>query len=231
MSEPDLDPNLVSRMRAGFVGAPPRQGREDVPDPERLLAIAGGEAEPDEVAALADRLAGDPELALEWTLARMTAAELADDPSTPRLVEPTPAARQRWFAASALTGILVAAAAVLLWVRSGTPPQADPFEHDAVYRDASEARAWGIADRAVIDRRDPVVQWNAIDNVRTYRLRVLTEDLEVVHELDELDEPRARLPDEIVDRLGGATFRFTLQAKMMDGSVRSSPTFHGTFDP
>lgn len=203
--EVGVERDELARWRAAFTTAP-RRGEARV-DPGRIWSAVHGELPPEETAALAAEMAGDPGLAAEWSLA-VKARDALVEPAGDERRGPR---RRAW--AGAVLASLAAAAVVLLWWR---PAPDGP----AVYRDG-DRQTWGHSPAEVTNLGEPVLRWTAIEGARRYRVRLMTAWLEVVEER-ETSAPALDLPAR--ERLA-PVFAWQVEAFAADGAVLSrSPT-------
>jgi hypothetical protein len=205
--EAGIERDELARWRTAFTTAP-RRGEARV-DPGRIWSAVHGELPPEETAALAAEMAGDPGLAAEWSLAvkaRDALAQVADDERR--------GPRRRVWAGAALASFAAAAAALLWWRPAPDGP--------AVYRDG-DRQTWGHSPAEVTSLGEPVLRWTATDGARRYRVRLMTAALEVVEER-ETSEPALELPAAARERLA-PMFAWQVEAFAADGAMLSrSPT-------
>lgn len=97
---------------------------------------------------------------------------------------------------------------------------------EPVYRSVEEqAITSGLADGAVLTRTAPVLRWTPIEGAR-YRVRVLTPDLDVLVEADELTEAEYTLGPEVLGRLApGSQVLWQVEARAAGRGALESPTF------
>ncbi len=146
-------------------------------DAERLFSAMHGDLEADERRAVVDELIRNPRAAAVWRLAR----DLQPDD-----VPAQAPARARPWAWMSL------AATLLLTV--GAAWHFQPWRTDvAVYRSVeTRSIASLLPEGTPLSRTQPDLRWTAIEGAR-YRVRVLTPDLDVLEESDDLDTPTYRV--------------------------------------
>lgn len=204
MSTPD--PHEVARFREAL-GSLPGEGREV--DAGRLFDALHGDLSAEERRAVVEELVANPDAARAWRLAR----ELAPNPAVAGVVR-----RAVW------TWLPVAAAVVLAvglgWRLLG-PGSAPP-----VYRGAeSRTIASELPSGAVLRRTEPVLRWTGLEGAR-YRVRVLTADLELLEEVDELREPRMTIGADALRRVApGGRILWQVEGRVPGTAAIVSPTF------
>ena len=206
MSAPE--PPDVARFREALARLADEPGWSEV-DAERVFSALHGDVSSDERNAMVDELIRNPQAALAWRLAR----EL-EPPGRPgrRLMT----APRTWMAIAATVAIVAGAAWLFVPWRSGTP----------VFR-TGEART--ISSRLPAGERlvraAPVLRWSPVEGAR-YRVRVLTADLDLLDESDDLAEPEYRLRDDVLQKIpSGARILWQVEARAGGAAVVVSPTF------
>ena len=173
----------------------------------------------------------NPRAAAAWRLARELAPldERRTGPSTPLRASPsTPLkasqssrrrspARTPWPAGNGRDAGLVVAAAWQL-----QPWRSDPPE----YRSADPRSITSLlpaGDR--LSREQPVLRWTALDGAR-YRVRVLTPELDLLDEAEDLAAPEYRLPPDVLRRIpAGGRMLWQVEARVPGIAAVVSPTF------
>jgi hypothetical protein len=202
------DPPDVDRLRAALA----RLGDEpDWPevDAERLFSALHGDMSAEERRAVVDELARNPRAAAAWRLAR----EL--EPEKPARIE---GRSQMW------TWMPIAATLLLM---AGVAWQWQPWRSEApVYRSAEPRSIASLLPAgARLSREQPVLRWTAVEGAR-YRVRVLTPDLELVDEADDLAAPEYRLnPDVLRVIPAGGRILWQVEARVTGTAAVVSPTF------
>ena len=76
-----------------------------------------------------------------------------------------------------------------------------------------------------LSREQPVLRWTALDGAR-YRVRVLTPDLDVLDEAEDLAAPEYRLPPAVLQRVpAGGRILWQVEARVPGTAAVVSPTF------
>lgn len=212
MSTPES--SEIERLRAAFDSLGDDAEWPDA-DAERVFAALHGDATVEERRALVDELVRNPRAAVAWRLAR----ELAPDAAAARPVAPPETdSGGRWVWMSLAAMLLLTLSAV--W-------HFEPFRTETpVYRSGERrAIASALQGDAALPRGQPVLRWTAIEGAR-YRVRVLSEELDVLVESDDLEAAVFRLPPDVVDRIApGATFLWQVEARAAGADLVVSPTF------
>lgn len=242
-------------LRRAFEQIPGDDDSAAAVDPELIWSAVNGQLDPEQTAALVDRLHDDPQLALEWRLAVELAEvrgtseseseserelESESEPAAPVRAQPTPATepaandRRYW-----LVGLLGAAAAVaLVFVMrpsgqpsgpSSTPEPGSPAASGAVMRaPAAEAPlTTALADGATLAREQVHLRWSEVPGADHYELQVSTAALDPIYRARELPRPETTVPaDALGDVESGSTLVWRVVAVMPDGSDLESPVWH-----
>ncbi|MEM7480802.1 MAG: hypothetical protein AAF481_06485 [Acidobacteriota bacterium] len=194
---------------------------------ETVWAAVRGELPPAELRELLDRSIEDPDLALEWQLARELQAELAED-ERQRSEMATPPSRWR--------GLSAVAAALLVAVMASWfifQPEQKP-----VYRDPAGAAIESLlpAD-AELSSESLVLRWSGPPEGR-YRISVLRQtDLREVFRAADLEvgpdgEGAVELPPTVVDGLAAdGVLLWRVEAELPDGEPLQSQTFRVLWKP
>lgn len=226
-----FDREETARLRAAWESRETRDAEPPV-DPETIWRAVRGELPLDEKRALVDRMAHDPDLALEWRLARELSAaadeieaaeegadKTAEEGETDERSAPVPFAprRARW---STWAGLVAALFFAAIGLRVLGP--ADP-EPPPIYRGTETTIEALTGD--TLPRDEPVLRWQGLDEAR-YVVSVSTETLEPVFIARDLDEPSLRLPeDALVPLADGSVLLWRVEAHARDGGVVASETF------
>jgi hypothetical protein len=201
------EPPDVERLRAALARLGEEPGWPDA-DTERLFSALHGEMTADERRAVVDELIRNPRAAAAWRLARELAPEQAHAEGRSR--------RWAWMSAAALV-LLAAGAAWQYQIWRAEAP---------VFRSA-EPRT--IESRLPVDgrlsRTDPVLLWTAIEGA-SYRVRVLTPELDLLAEAGDQTLPEYRLPADVVARIAsGGRVLWQVEARVPGTAPVVSPTF------
>lgn len=226
-------PEEDDRLRRAFAHATPASSLDPV-DPEVLWRAARGQAEPAEVARLAERMAEDPALAEDWRLAfafaeaegSYVAPELHARDTEGPCGSPTAAMPAnhgdytRWGAVVAL--LAAAVLLVLAWPRSG------PLRHEGdpgVLRGA-QGGITALRGEGPTARDHATLEWSAVPGAVRYELYVSTPALEPVLTERALSDPTAVLPATILHPLpAGTELLWRVEAVLDDEQRVVSPTF------
>jgi hypothetical protein len=200
------EPPDVERLRAALARLGEEPGWPEV-DAEKLFSALHGEMSAEERRAIVDELVRNPRAAAAWRLARELEPGRAQTASS--------GARWAWLAAAAVV-VLAAGAAWQMQIFGPAP----------VYRSAEprsiEAR---LPANARLSREQPVLQWTAIAGA-TYRVRVLTPELDLLAEAEEQAVPEYRLPADVVARIApGGRLLWQVEARVPGTAPVVSPTF------
>jgi len=207
-------------LRAAFatLADEPGKGSEEV-DSERVWQAVAGELSPSETGELLDRAVESGALAEAWRLAyALRAAGPALRPAEDRHRSAFNATRWSGLAAAAILLVLVGWQALEMWRRPAGP----------VYRTTEPAALVSrIPDDTVLARDRFVLRWSAppAEGVR-FRLRLTTESLETVAEVQGLTEMKYRVPAQLLKRIeDGSRLLWLIEADYPDGNRRTSATF------
>lgn len=202
------DPPDVERLRAALARLGDEPEWPEV-DAERLFSALHGDLSAEERRAVVDELIRNPRAAAAWRLAR----EL--EPDEPAHAE----ARGRTWAWMSI-------AAMLLLV-VGVAWQFQPWRSEApVYRGAEpRSIASLLPSDAPLAREQPVLRWTALEGAR-YRVRVLTPDLDLLDEAENLATPEYGLKPDVVRRIPpGGRILWQVEARVPGTAAVVSPTF------
>ena len=212
MSAPD--PPDVERLRAALA----RLGEDaDWPeaDSDRLFSALHGEMTAEERREVVDELIRNPRAAAAWRLAR----ELEPDERAP--ARAGTAGQWRWMAVAAMA-VLAAGAAWQFVPRSSDVP---------IYRSAEPRQIESaLPADATLTRPDAVLRWTPVEGAR-YHVRVLTPDLDLIDEREDLTEPEYRLADEVLRAVpAGGRILWQVEATVRGTSPIVSPTFSAVIE-
>jgi hypothetical protein len=202
------DPLAVERLRAALA----RLGEEpDWPeiDAERLFSAIHGDMSADERRAVVDEMVRNPRAAAAWRLALELEPE---KPVHARLSSRT----WTWMGIAATLLLVVGAAWLVRPWRSEIP----------VYRGADPRSITSLLPGDTrLPRDQPVLRWTAIDDAR-YRVRVLTPDLTLLDESEELAAPEYRLGPNVLGAVPrGGRILWQVEARVSGSAAVTSPTF------
>jgi hypothetical protein len=215
MTEPE--PPDVPRLRAALLSLADRPGWPAA-DAERVFSALHGDVPAEERRQVIDELIRNPEAAAVWRLAR----ELA--PETPLPARPARTWRKAspWFSAAA--AVLLAAGLGLWLVDRPVPPV-------PTYRAGAGPNIASLLPPDVpLPRARPVLRWTAVPGA-TYRVRVLTGELELLEDVEDLKEPEHRVHADVLARLPvGAEILWQVEARVPGRPPVASPTFVVSLD-
>jgi hypothetical protein len=205
MSAPE--PPDVARLREALARLADEPGWQEA-DAERVFSALHGDVGPEERRAVVDELIRNPKAAEAWRLAR----ELEPpDHAARRSVAPA-----TWMAIAA-TVLLVAGAAWLLVPRQPATP---------VYRTGeSRTIASLLPDDKPLSRAAPVLRWTPVEGAR-YRVRVLTPELDLLDESEDLAASEYRLREDVLQKIpGGSRILWQVEARAGGAAIVVSPSF------
>ncbi|MEX1364663.1 MAG: hypothetical protein AB1Z98_16165, partial [Nannocystaceae bacterium] len=216
-------------LRRAFEQIPGEGDPATAVDPELIWSAVHGRLDPEQTAALVDRLHHDPQLALEWRMA----VQLADDrgaaesepepepepkpesepePNAPVQAQPTaatePAANDRRYWLVALLGAAAAAALVFVMRPSGQPSEpSSPPEPGSPAASGAVMRAPAVetplttplADGATLPREQVHLRWSEVPDADHYQLQVSTAALDPLYRARDLPRPEATVPADALD--------------------------------
>ena len=220
----EAEPPDVERLRAALARLGDEPGWPEV-DAERLFSALHGDLSAEERREVVDELVRNPRAAAAWRLARELAPvdggagqALRRRSRQAGAAGATPARTPTWaWMSMAAMLVLVVAAA---W-------QFQPWRSDApVYRSAEPRSITSLlpAD-ARLSREQPVLRWTALDGAR-YRVRVLTPELDLLDEAEDLAAPEYRLPPDVLRRIpAGGRMLWQVEARVPGTAAVVSPTF------
>lgn len=203
------EPADAARLRAALASLQ-GDGQSSV-DAGRIFDAVHGRLTATEREALVEELLANPDAAEAWRLAR----ELATEAAPQTAAEPPSRSASKWLGVAAA----VVLAAGVGWMVLRPPPE-------PVYRsNPSLAIASALPANAPLPRAQPVLRWTGLDGGR-YRVRVLTPELEVLEESDELSTPQFTLGAETLRRVPpGGWIVWQVDARVPDGTATVSPSF------
>lgn len=219
------DPFDSEALRKAFGERPdrsrPEGEAEQEPSPEQIWDAVRGELDRDAALALLDRSVEDPQLALEWRLAKALGEELDAETGTP--VVPLPAEDPSWHWRPALlvaASLLVATlTAVLLF-----PPGPGP---SPVFRAGEEARIESLLPAgSELSAQNRTLRWQGPEGAR-YTISVLrADDLREVFQRQQLSVSQVELPPAVLEGLApGTELLWRVEAVLGDGRKARSETF------
>jgi hypothetical protein len=204
MSAPE--PPDVARFRAALARLSDEPGWPDA-DNERLFSALHGDMSPEERRGVVDDLIRNPQAAAAWRLAR----ELEPEEPMPVSVLPW-----KWMSIAAMLVVIAGAFWLFPPWQSGTP----------VLRGGDPRTIASLLPGEVpLSRAEPVLRWSGLEGAR-YRVRVLTPELELLDESDDLAEPEHRLRDDVVRRIpAGGRILWQVEARVRGTPAVVSLTF------
>jgi len=203
------EPGDVARLRAALASL--RGAGQSTADAGHIFDAVHGQSSAAEREALIEGLLDDADAAEAWRLAR----ELAPESGLEAAVASTSRGGSRWLAAAA--ALLVAAGVGWMVLKPAPEP---------VYRGGQAfAIASALPPDAPLPRAQPVLRWTGLDGGR-YRVRVLTPELELLEESDELSTPQYTLSAETLQKVPpGGRIVWHVDARLPDGAAAVSPSF------
>lgn len=203
------EPRDVARLREAFASL--AGGGQGSVDAERIFDALHGNLSAEERHAIVDELLVNPDAAEAWNLAREMAPESAVKGSAP--VE-----TWKWMSLAA-----AAVVAVVVGWQFGSPWR--PVE-EPVYRGVeSKAITSALTPGAVLARAQPVLRWTGVEGAR-YRVRVLTPELDVLAETEELSGSAYVLGAEVLRRVPpGSQILWQVEGRVPGAAAIVSPTF------
>jgi hypothetical protein len=198
----------VARLREALARLADEPGWPEA-DAERVFSALHGDVSDDQRRAVVDELIRNPRAALAWRLAREL--EPSDRAERRLIIAP-----RTWMAIAATVAVVAGGVWLIAPWRSGTP----------VYR-TGESRAIVslLPGDARLTRAAPVLRWSPVEGAR-YRVRVLTPELDLLDESEDLAAPEYRLSDDVLQKIpGGARILWQVEARSGGAAVVVSPTF------
>jgi hypothetical protein len=204
------EPPDVARLRAALASLSEQPGWPSA-DAERIFSALHGNLSAEERRAVVDELVQNPDAAAVWRMAR----ELA--PEEPAVAPP--ARRGGWTWAS------VAAVAVLALGLGWMFQPWQSFEEPAYRSVEQRSIASLVPADTPLRRAQPVLRWTAVEGAR-YRVRVLTAELDLLEEAEDLAAPQYALSADVLRRLpSGARILWQVEARIPGTAGLVSPTF------
>ena len=219
-------PHLIdegdARLRAAFRARTSRSVPGDHVPAADLWSAVRGELSADERRAIVDHTASCAECAEAWRLA----IEVTPDPLPVAAPAPRPAwAGFRWpatFAPLAAAAALAVAVGAGVWLSRGPELTTTPGFRGG---DAPVVRSL-VADDEALGREQFLLRWSAGPAGSRYDLRVTTEALEVVADVQGLAEPAFLVPSAALSSVPpGSRLLWRVEVVAPDGARSASPTF------
>lgn len=210
MSDRPADPE---RLRKAFVvSAESKTRTEDCPSAEDFWSAARNELPPARTEELALHTAECGTCAKAWRLARDISAEALGD-ITEEGTASVPTRRIGWRRLAAVA----AAAVIIIAVGLQMPGWLAPPEKPAVRTSPEETIRTLLAQDELLPRDACILRWAGPEGA-SYRVRVATQDLEVLVESGELDATDYRVPPQALASLPpGGSFVWQVTARLPDG--------------
>ena len=216
MSRP-FDEDENASLRAAFQQAVETASAEDV-DVDRIWRAVSGELSPEERRDVVERVAADPSWALAWRAAHELWTASGEAPA-PRRVQP------RWSSRRNVVGLaaaLLVAVGIGVFLRPAPPPP--------VYRGETASVASLVPEGQPLARRPCVLRWSGPTGA-IYDLRVLSEDMSLVHAAPALERGEYQVPEAFLSKLpSGARLLWQVGVRLPDGTTRAGPTFVNTLE-
>jgi len=191
------------------------EGTVSPSDVDLVQRAVAGELSESELESLIDRLHLEPALAEAWRTAVILRDELADQSRPKR-----PAGRGRWYAVVGLAAALVLAVAIPTLMKWRGQPE-------PIMREAPRASiASMLEDDAALPRESFDLEWETSFEHGEFRVRVLGEDLTLLHEAASIESPGLRVPTEALTELeSGSAVLWWVETTGPNGLRVRSPTF------
>ena len=190
-------------------------------DAERLFAALHGETDAETRRRIVDELIENPRAAAVWRLAReLDPVEGSSSATTPR----APTMKMRAWAWLPIAATLLLAVGGL-W--QFVPRQSEP----PAYRSGEIRRIDSLLPGdGRLSRAEPLLRWSAIEGAR-YRVRILTPDLDVLEESEDLHTATYRLAPTVLSRIpAGGRLLWQVEARAAGVDPVVSATFSTTLD-
>lgn len=210
----------VERLRQALASLGDQSQWPEV-DAERLFAALHGEIDAEARRKVVDELIENPRAAAVWRLARELDPVEASSDSTAPLAPTTKTRPWAWLPIAATLFLAVGA----IW-------QFVPRQSEVPSYRSGEARRIDslLPESGRLSRAEPVLRWRVIEGAR-YRVRVLTPDLDVLDESEELHTATYRLTPTVLSRIpAGGRLLWQVEARTPGTDPVISPTFSATLD-
>jgi hypothetical protein len=215
-----LEDAANARLRAAFQARESRMGEGGShPPPEELWAAVRGERPVSVRRALIAHTAACAACAEAWRLA--AAVSPGDVAAAAQAARPAWAAF-RGYAAVAAAAALVVALGAGLWLRGPAERAPDPG-----FRGASETAVRSLlAESEALPREDFRLRWSAAPAGSRYDVRVTTESLEVVADVQRLSDPYFVVPAAALSSVpAGGSLLWRVEVTLPDGARAASQTY------
>jgi hypothetical protein len=209
------EPTDVARLRQAFASLRDDGSSEPV-DSERIFEALHGDMGPEERQAVVEQLLTNPAAAESWRLAREMAPEPASDARVDRTLDARRPVAWQWISV---------AAAVLLAVGVGWQLAPWRSTDEPAYRGVESRAIASAVQGADVSRGQPVLRWSGVEGAR-YRVRVMTSDLQLLHESMEMAAQEYTLGPDVLARIAaGSQVLWQVEARIPGEGVITSPTF------
>ena len=181
-------------------------------DVDRVWRAVSGESPPEERRLVVERVAADPSWALAWRAAHELWTASGEGGAIARVSVRAPR-RPRILA---LAAVLLVATGVGLFLRDRPVPE---------YRGPRAAITSRLPADRVFSRKACVLQWAGPAGA-TYDVRVLSEDMRLVHATAGLTASEYQVPEDFLSAFpAGARLLWQVRIQQADGSEVAGPTF------
>jgi len=208
-------------LRERFMAAAGVAGSgEDCPPPDQIWDAVSDEQSDARFGKILDHVVSCPACAIAWRLARDFGAR-ERSPAT-AAAAPRIAVWRRWGVPAAVAACLlvVAGLAAQWWWTEGEHTGAIRMPQDEVIRSL-------VSEQTRCARSEVWLRWSPIgaDTTR-YTVRVLSEDLKLLHSASLLERPEYHVPESVFAGLApGARVLWQVDATLVDGQRQTSGTF------
>lgn len=186
--------------------------RSGLVDSERVFDALHGDVSAEERRAVVDELLADADAAEAWRLA----VELT----------PEPQARPRTFSVLPTGWVSLAAAAALVAATGWQLARPRPVDQPTYRGSTAHSIASALPPGAAITRTTPTLRWTGVEGGR-YRVRVLSADLTMIAQSDELTLTEYTLTPSALDQIPvGAHILWQVTARIPTEGIVESPTFY-----